>query len=70
MVLEVLEKDNEVSTFSFDRKWDKNYAKLVLAFVNTISNRVKDLMKNADLVDELYQKAQIVLNYSDDESMF
>lgn len=59
---EVISIDQEILTFSLDKEWTTDYAKIVLAFLNTISSRVKGYMKNSTLVDELYQKAQTVLN--------
>lgn len=59
---EVIAKDKEVLTFSLDKEWDKHYAKLVLAFINTISTRAKKYMKNSALVDKLQEKAQSILN--------
>lgn len=59
---EVIAKDKEVLTFSLDKEWDKHYAKLVLAFINTISTRAKKYMKNSEFVDKLQEKAQSILN--------
>lgn len=59
--------DEEVRKYSAKENWDKTYCREVIAYVNSVSDKVQKYMKNKWLLEDLLDRAKFTIKKIEDQ---